>query len=316
MRKLLQLGAVLALLFCSFPANAATCFWVGGTGNADNANAASWSSSTGGTASTCAATGGIPKNAGDVATFDGSSGGGVVTVCGTSSANCPSGAGVWNIGQITSGAFTGTLDFATRNPNVTLTVAFSSNGSGTRTINLGSGTYTLSAVSGTVFDTTTATGLTLNGGTSVVNASATTTRTAGAIVVGAGITLPNVTVSGNASASFQFCGGTITNVTLVPPVYINQCSTPTAYGSISQSGSPSATAPTIMTTTNFGGGTGTARNLSATGTVNLQYAVVALLTCTGGGTFSFTNSFDAGGNTTCNITGPSAGVPSFIGGGG
>lgn len=172
MRKILI--ALALLLFAPMSAEAATCFWVGGSGNWDNSNTASWSSTTGGTASTCLAAGGIPKNSVDVANFDSNSGGGTVTVCGASSANCPTSAGTLTLSQVTAGAFTGTLDFATNNPSVNASfVSFS--GTGVRTINMGSGTWTLSgtATSG-AFDNATTTNETFNAGTSTVHITGTT----------------------------------------------------------------------------------------------------------------------------------------------
>lgn len=141
------LFVLLLLLLTPLSANATTCFWVGGTGNWDNANTASWASSSGGTASSCAATGGIPKNLTDVATFDANSGGGTVTVCGASSANCPSGSGVLtltassNTGKIFTTGFTGTLDFSVNNPTVTV-AGLVDIGSSVEAIKFGTGAWT------------------------------------------------------------------------------------------------------------------------------------------------------------------------------
>lgn len=159
--KMLRYALIaISLLFPSL-AQAATCFWVGGTGTWSTSNTASWASSTGGTGGSCAATGGIPKQSADTATFDGSSGGGTVTVDTTIN-------GV-TLTQITMGAFTGTLDFSVNNPSITLTTEFSITGTGTRTLKLGSGTFTISnTAGGTIWDVSTATNLTLNAGTSTL----------------------------------------------------------------------------------------------------------------------------------------------------
>ena len=149
------------LCFASY-AQAATCYWVGGAGNFDNTNTASWASASGGTTGTCAATGGIPKNTADFAIFDGSSGGGTVTVCGAASANCPSASGSLNISGITFGAFTGTLDFATNNPAVTLSTTFSGTGTGTRTLSMGNGVWTFGGGASAQWNFITTTNLTLN----------------------------------------------------------------------------------------------------------------------------------------------------------
>lgn len=309
MKKLLT-ALLFTFAFCA-QATAATCFWVGGTGNWDSVNVVSWSSGTGGAGSTCAATGGIPKNAGDIATFDAASGGGTVTVCGALSSTCPTSSGTVSLATITTGAFTGTLDFSAINPNVNLTTALILSGTGTRTINLGSGTISLSAVSGTILDITTTTNLTLTGG--VVDLTATTTRQTTTAVVGTPVTLGSLTIRGNSNASITMSGaGTITTMTLVAPVYLLVGSTSPTYTNFVQSGSPSITALTTVLGSSFGN-LGAGRNLNvSSGTPSLSYAVIGNVTCTGGATFAFTNSLDMGSNTTCNISPPTIGA----GGGG
>src|SRR5690348_7391780 len=100
----------LAFLVClPLTANAATCFWVGGTGNWNDTT--HWSSGTGGAGSTCAATGGFPGNVVDVATLDGLSGGGTVSLNVDIS-----------IDTLTISAHTGTFDATTH--NVTLATTF------------------------------------------------------------------------------------------------------------------------------------------------------------------------------------------------
>jgi hypothetical protein len=120
------------------PANAVTCFWVGGTASWDGTNTGGggtggikWASATGG-GTTCAGggTGGSPGSA-DTATFDGSSGGGTVTTNTTI-----------NITSLVTSAFTGTIDFSANNNNIT-TQVWTDAGTGTHTINMGSGTWTV-----------------------------------------------------------------------------------------------------------------------------------------------------------------------------
>jgi hypothetical protein len=124
-------------------------FWVGGAGVWDGTSTTHWAATTGGTA------GDPVPVAGDDVTFDGSSGGGLVTL----------GAAV-NVKSITMGAFTGTLDF-TNFPDVTLQT-FSGTGAGTRTLTMGNGTWKLTGT-GTIWTTATTTGLTLNAGTAKIN---------------------------------------------------------------------------------------------------------------------------------------------------
>jgi hypothetical protein len=109
-------------------ANAAACFWVGGTGSINDTT--HWASATGGTASTCAAAGGWPNTVSDTATFDASSGGGTIT----RNVN-------WTVGTLTMSAFTGTMGNSGDTATVTFNT-FNNNGSGTRSLNLGASTWT------------------------------------------------------------------------------------------------------------------------------------------------------------------------------
>ena len=160
---------LLALAFLAPDAvQAATCYWIGGTGNFDNTNTASWANASGGTTGTCAATGGIPKNAADTAIFDGSSGGGTVTVCGASSAACPTSSGLLAITTVDFRTFTGTLDFAANNPAVTLSVSLLGSGTSTRTFNMGDGVWTIGGGTSPVFSLLSTTGLTFNKNASTI----------------------------------------------------------------------------------------------------------------------------------------------------
>lgn len=124
-------------------------FWVGGTGTADAVTTTQWSATSGGAGGAS-----VPVAADDV-NFDGSSGGGMVTI---GFAYNPS----WN--SITMGAFTGTLDFSVNNNSPTIGT-FSGTGTATRALNMGSGTWTITA-SGSSWVMTTVTGLTFNANTS------------------------------------------------------------------------------------------------------------------------------------------------------
>lgn len=320
MKKLLALLAFLLAIGLT-PAHAITCFWVGGTGSYDNVNVASWANASGGTAGTCGAVGNIPKNAVDVATFDGASGGGTVTVCGASTTTCPTGSGSLAIQQITMGAFTGTLDFATNNPNVTLSASLSTTGTATRTLNMGNGAWTWTGtVAGSPFDFTNSTGLTLNQNSSTWTVAPSSAPT-GNIQMGlplAAFTINNLTLNVPSISASQrrqtmifFNGGTITNLTV------------TNAQSIMISGNA------IMTVTNgfsFNGGNASQQmliesqnvnsvaTLATTGNVTCSYCAIQNITKTGG-SFTATNSFDLGGNTGVTITPPSSGSGGRIIGG-
>lgn len=162
-------------------------FWVpGGTGIWTAIDTLNWSATSGG------AGGASVPGSGDTATFDGSSGGGTVTV-----GYDPS------VISITGGAFTGTLDFSTSNPTMQ---TFSFSGAGTRTLNYGSGNWTVTGNNTTVWTTQTTTNLTTVVGTATINftyAGSTGTRT-----IIAGAEMPNLSVS--AGSDVLALGSTLT----------------------------------------------------------------------------------------------------------
>jgi len=131
----------------------ASRFWVSGTGTWDSTTT-HWASATGGTGGQT-----VPGSA-DTVTFDGSSGGGTVTL---------NFGGTITVQSITTGAFTGTWDNSVNNNNVTMssTTGFNASGSATRTLNLGSATYTLTNT-GTTWNFLIVTGLTLSASSSSV----------------------------------------------------------------------------------------------------------------------------------------------------
>ena len=313
MKNFLRIAALLALFAFSSVANAATCFWVGGTGNFDNTNQASWSSGTGGSGSTCAATGGIPKNAGDIATFDGASGGGTVTVCGASSASCPTSSGLLSLAQITMGAFTGTIDFATNNPNVTLTTAMSLTGTGTKTLNMGSGTWTLSATSGTIWDCSTCGNLTLNANTSTISASASATG-ARSLVFGTGKTYSTISIAntGNNANYIDLTptasGATIATLNITAPIIVRVAgsNTITITHAVTWAGTAFNSAIQLEAVAGVTG------SLALAGGSTCTWCVIGGITFTGSPTAP--NSFDMKGNSGITITGPSGGGGKIIGG--
>ncbi len=215
-----------ALLVCAWaaPASAAAKFWspnvTAGGGASCNNGTFAWDadSGTAGAAHKCWATtsggttaAGIPVSGDDV-TFDGSSGGGTVVV---SSPNSGSGAAMVAAASITCGAFTGTLDFATNNNNVTLNGSSGLNcsGAGTRTLNLGTGTFTFSSTSG-LFSLATNTGLTFSGAgaTLLFNQNACTNAVnTGAQTVG---TITYSCASGTNNMVITNTGGTINTLNL------------------------------------------------------------------------------------------------------
>lgn len=154
MNKLFGILLLALTLLLPGAANAANCFWVGGTGNINDTT--KWSSSTGGAGSTCAAAGGWPNSTADNGTFDASSGGGVIT------RNV-----AWTIATLNVAAFTGTFGNSGDTATVQLDT-FTNNGAGTRTVNLGASTWTCGRPSTTncIWQVTGATNLTQNANTS------------------------------------------------------------------------------------------------------------------------------------------------------
>lgn len=302
MKHFLKVATFLALLFVTPPSFAATCFWVGGAATWSTINLTSWASGTGGTPGTCAATGGVPKQAADTPTFDGSSGGGTVIVDSTIN-------GV-TLTSIVSSAFTGTLDFATNNPSLTLSTGWTDAASGVHTISLGSGTYTFTNVGGTPLAWTTSANLTLNAGTSTILFSA--VSTAARTINLASKTWNNVTVTNAAASSFliDLSGAgsfTIANLTLTNVLSVRApVATWTISGTLAYSGSVSNQG--LLFTTN---GTST---LSVAGATTLNWLAIQNITKAGAGSIGCTNCFDGGGNTGITFTPPSGGGGRIIGG--
>jgi len=131
-------------------------FWVGGSGTWDASDTTHWAASSG------AAGGETVPGLSDTVTIDAASGAGTITVDTD-----------FSIGAFTCGAMGMTLDFSINNNSPTINT-FSCSGTGTRTLKMGSGTWSLyggSSGTVTVFDISTTTNLTLDIGTSEINAT-------------------------------------------------------------------------------------------------------------------------------------------------
>lgn len=317
MKKLFGLLLLAIAFLASDVSHAATCYWVGGAGNFDNANTASWASASGGTTGTCAATGGIPKNTADFAIFDGSSGGGTVTICGAASANCPSASGSVNISGITFGAFTGTLDFATNNPAVTLSTTFSGTGTGTRTLSMGNGVWTFGGGTSALWNFVTTTNLTLNINSSSIvwkGALSTSSFFGGAKTWGA------LTINANSSNPGSFyviepgnnANNTFASLTINAPasIQVRSGATQTFTGGITVSGS-SASNPVLFESDNLSNSAGTIAVGAVSNVSWVFWRDITGATSAINSTSSF--GFSAGG--TLSITAPSTGGGGSIIGG-
>lgn len=220
----------------------------------------------------------------DTATFDGSSGGGTVTPNTTI-----------NIQSLTTGAFTGTLDFSANNNNVTLSTStgFAGSGAGTRTINLGNGTWTLSST-GAAWDFTTTTGLTFNANSSTISFSAGTpgarTFTPG------GKTFNTVTVATHSTGqtfTISGTGATIATLTVGQGNVLFPAGGTTTVTNLNVNGTAAAPAA-LQSSSNSSAAT------VAVTTVSIAYAAIKFLTFTGSPAAQA--SFDLGGNTGITIT--------------
>jgi len=287
-------------------ANAASRFWVGGTGTWDAADTTHWAATSGGAGGQT-----VPGSA-DTVTFDGSSGGGTVTVNTTVT-----------VQSITMGAFTGTLDFSANNNNVTLSgsggVSFSGTGSGTRTLNMGNGTWTLTVTatagnSCNPWNVATTTGLTFNANSSTIVISGSSAGVKN--FQGGGLTYNTVTIAANAGGGPTSISGanTFANLNVTGPnlIVISSAATQTITNAFTWAGSSSAPIWVGPSSSLTSGAVGTIS--VASGAPTMSWAAVSHVTFTGGATFTATNSLDLGGNTGVTITPPSSGGGRIIGG--
>lgn len=273
-------------------------FWVGGTGTWDSTTTTHWSASTGG------AGGATAPVTGDSATFDGASGGGTVTVDTTING--------LSLALLTTGAFTGTLDFSVNNPSMTFTSQFTGAGTGVRTINLGSGTFTCSGATGTVWDFSTSTNLTFNAGTSTILINGAPTQGAAARTVALGTTAKSfniitITNSGSAGPYTDISASaaiTIATLNLTAPVAIRWANTATV--TITNAFTWAGTA--FNNVVEMIAQPGVSPAISAASGSTIAWGALSGITFSGNAV-NATNSFDMKGNTMNggSITGPSGG---------
>lgn len=282
----------------------ASRFWVGSTGTWDSTSTTHWAATTGGSSGASA------PIAGDTITFDSSSGGGTVTVDSSI-------AGI-AFNSFDMSAFTGTVDFSVNNPSVSF-LRMITNGTSTRTLNMGSGTWTLTQISGTAADFSTMTNFTLNQGTSkIVVAPSSNPSNVVSFGLNAALTLNDVTVnfpsiSGSTRrAAFQFFNaGTITTfaVTNAYEIQFGGGTTTTITNGLILNGGNSSQQLLIKSQS-----VNSVATLSVGGSVTGSYVAIQNVTKAGAGSITFTNSFDLGGNTGVTISLPAGSSGKFIGG--
>ncbi len=323
---------LLAIFTCATiaPASAANRFWspsvTAGGGASCNDGTFKWDadSGTAGAAHKCWATtsGGTTAAAvpvsGDDVTFDGSSGGGTVVV---SIPNNASGAAQVSAASITCGAFTGTLDFATNNNNVTLNGSSGLNcsGAGTRTLNLGSGTFTFSSTAG-LFSLATNTGLTFSGAGATLlfnqnactNAINTGAQTVGTITYSCASGTNNMVITntgGTINTLNMSLGGGTSTVTLTGAGTIGTLNlTPSGGGmQVTFPGGATTTIATALNTNTTGAtpvlfqsSSASNATISAASNQSVSWLALRSITFAGAGTWTVTNSlnvFNSGGAT-------------------
>ncbi len=310
MNKLFGL-LLLALTLLPGGAEAANCFWFGGTGNINDTT--KWFAATNGGGGACAAAGGWPNSTADNATFDINSGGGTIT----RNVN-------WTVATLNVAAFTGTFGNSGDTATVQLDT-FTNNGAGTRTVNLGASTWTCGRPSTTncVWQVTGATNLTQNPDTSSLileNGGAAGTALCW---FGSAFTYNNITFNPSTTTLLNRAGWgcnttnlTISNLTIGSPnnIQVTGGRTWTINGTLSFSGGTSSStsllyiAPDSQTspfTFALSGGGATCNWCLLLGITATTNAITA------------NNSLNIGRNTNINFTPPSGGgaaTPRTIGG--
>jgi len=269
----------------------ASRFWVGGTGTWDASDTTHWAASTGGAGGQS-----VPGSA-DTVTLDANSGGGTVTPNTTVT-----------VQSITCGAFTGTLDFSANNNNVTLSAnaGMNGSGSGTRTINLGNGTWTLTATGAgvTPWNFGTVTNLTFNANSSTIAFSGNNSQSR--TFNGGGLTYNALSIGANTSGGQLIINGanTFASVAITAPnaIELPASTTTTITAAFNWAGSSSNQIVVYTSNTNL-----TSTISVASGSPTMSWVGLRNIVCTGGGTFTATNSFNLGLNTGITITAPTGG---------
>lgn len=269
----------------------ASRFWVGGTGTWDSTTTTHWALTTG------AAGGASAPTTGDTVTFDGSSGGGTVTVDSTING--------LSLVSITCGAFTGTLDFSVNNPSMTLTTQFSVTGAGARVINLGSGTFTFTGTNTNNFDATVTTSLTPTFGNATFLFNNPTNGNSQNLI-GGGLSYGTLSVANRTNGSIVQVNGSNTFATILAAGKSNLtfvgATTTTVTNALNINPSGSASSVVLF----VGSSVATAATISVAALSVLNWCVIKGITFTTN-TPVASNSFDLGNNTNVTINTPAAG---------
>lgn len=205
--------------------------------------------------------------------------------------------------------------FNANGKNVT-TGTYSSNNANTRALTMGSGTWTITGTSGTIWNISNGTNMTMNTGTAtlVMNVSAAGTRTLSSAVAypatqisgsdtvvssGLGVTAPSLDFTGF-TGQWQAAGSTIGSLTLNPGMTMSYSNTVNITGTLNATGSL-GNLITIKSAT-----AGTQKTLSKTsGTVSADYLSLQDSAATGGATwYAGANSTNVSNNSGWIFTAP------------
>ena len=273
-------------------------FWVGGSGTWDNASTANWSATSGGAAGASA-----PTTA-DTATFDANSGAAAtVTVAATAacSASTINKADI-NLSLSGSPTFVGACTLTTGTVTLnsfTLTVlSFSSSNTNARTLAFGTGAITVNGNNAIIWNTDTATNLTVTG-TPVVNATysgSVGTRTLVFAGTAGGSEASSISVNVSAGTDIVgLYGAALKNVNFTGFAGTWNANTRTIYGNLTVSTGMTLGAGAPVTT--FSGGSGT-----KTITMNNKTADFPLVFNGAGSTFSFADALTQGSTRAFTLT--------------
>lgn len=262
-------------------------FWILGTGDWDGVDTTHWSTSSGGTGGASA-----PGVSDDV-TFDGSSGGGTVTVTATVS-----------VISISGGNHTGTLN--TNGQTITCSNFLSYTGTGARTLTLGASAINLTGTAGLVLGTST--NMVLNANTSTVTFSGVSASG----TFNASLTWNNIvyTGAGTSAVATCVCANFTKTGTANKTDILNLTGNVTCSGTFTCNGNSSINRVIVQSSA-----IGTARTITAA-TVTVTNSDFRDITGAGAGSWDLSaitgNSGDCGGNS--GITFTTAATQTYTGG--
>lgn len=277
-----------------------TCTW-------DNSSTVMWSATSGGV------TGASVPGVGDQVFLDGSTCVGGVTCTITVNANLSINS--MDMSACTAATAGCILDFSVNNNTMTVGAVgpvgspMILTGAGTRTLKMGNGAWTVNATTGNIWNATST--LTLTPGSSVLtlNCSTNTGVNPCSFVTGNLTSYGSITINSGKAGMIVQGSATIPTLNVTAPSDVLVNGNITVTNAFTLAGT--ASNPILW----IANGLGASTNISvSSGTPTFSFFGLRGVTCTGGATFAATNSFDLGGNSGCNITGPTTGGGRIIGG--